>query len=102
LIDVATDKPNPLKLLDDHIGEHLRASEAAGDLRAAPSYGRPLRFNDGYDETPAEWRMAMKILRERGLKACVAVRCQRYTQGCASPSSASTRCTAGLASMRCR
>jgi len=47
------DKPNPLKLLDDHIGEHLRQSEASGELRAAPSYGKPLRFNDGYDETPA-------------------------------------------------
>jgi len=61
------DKPNPLKLLDDHIGEHLRQSEASGELRAAPSYGKPLRFNDGYDETPAEWRMAMKILHDAGV-----------------------------------
>jgi len=63
---VATDKPNPLKLLDDHIGEHLRHSEAAGELRAAPSFGKPLRFNDGFDETPAQWRMAMKILHDAG------------------------------------
>jgi Domain of unknown function (DUF1992) len=61
------DKPNPLKLLDDHIGEHLRESEASGELRAAPSFGKPLRFNDGYDETPAEWRMAMKILHDAGV-----------------------------------
>jgi len=61
------DKPNPLKLLDDHIGEHLRDSEASGELRSAPSYGRPLQFNDGYDETPAEWRMAMKILHDAGV-----------------------------------
>lgn len=60
-------KPNPLKLLDDHIGEHLRQSEASGELRAAPSYGRALQFNDGYDDTPAELRMAMKILHDAGV-----------------------------------
>jgi len=61
------DKANPLKLIDDHIGEHLRESEAAGELRSAPSFGKPLQFNDGYDETPAEWRMAMKILHDAGV-----------------------------------
>ena len=58
---------NPLKLLEDHIGEHLRESEASGELRAAPSFGKPLQFNDGYDETPDEWRMAMKILHDAGV-----------------------------------
>src|SRR5262252_9939183 len=61
------DKGKGLKLLDDHIGEHLRESEASGELRAAPSFGKPLQFNDGYDETPAEWRMAMKILHDAGV-----------------------------------
>jgi hypothetical protein len=56
-----------LKLLDDHIGEHLRGSEAAGELKAAPSYGKPLQFGDGYDETPAELRMGMKILKDAGV-----------------------------------
>ncbi|HEX6017852.1 MAG TPA: DUF1992 domain-containing protein [Burkholderiaceae bacterium] len=65
--DAAGKKPNPLKLLDDHIGEHLRAAEASGELSSAPSYGRPLRFNDGYDDTPAELRMAMKILHDAGV-----------------------------------
>jgi hypothetical protein len=60
-------EPNPLKLLDDRIGAHLRECEATGELRAAPSFGRPLRLNDGYDETPAEWRMAMKILHDAGV-----------------------------------
>jgi hypothetical protein len=61
------DKPNALKLVEDHIGEHLRESEASGELRAAPSFGKPLRFNDGYDKTPAELRMAMKILHDAGV-----------------------------------
>jgi Domain of unknown function (DUF1992) len=56
-----------LKLLDDHIGQHLRESEASGELKAAPSYGKPLGFGDGYDETPAELRMGMKILKDAGV-----------------------------------
>lgn len=56
-----------LKLLDDHIGEHLRASEASGELKAAPSYGKPLSLGDGYDETPTELRMGMKILKDAGV-----------------------------------
>jgi len=56
-----------LKLLDDHIGQHLRDSEAAGELKAAPSYGKPLGFGDGYDETPAELRMGMKVLKDAGV-----------------------------------
>jgi len=56
-----------LVLLEDHIGEHLRASEATGELRAAPSFGRPLDLGDGYDETPAELRMGMKVLKDAGV-----------------------------------
>ena len=56
-----------LVLLEDHIGEHLLASEATGELRAAPSFGRPLDLGDGYDETPAELRMGMKVLKDAGV-----------------------------------
>jgi hypothetical protein len=56
-----------LKLLDDHIGEHLRESERSGELQAAPSYGKPLDLGDGYDETPVELRMGMKILKDAGV-----------------------------------
>lgn len=60
-------KENPLKLLEDHIGEHLRETERSGELRSAPSFGRPMDFGDGYDETPAELRMAMKVLKDAGV-----------------------------------
>jgi hypothetical protein len=56
-----------LKLLEDHIGEHLRESQAQGELASAPSYGKPLHFGDGYDETPAELRMGMKVLKDAGV-----------------------------------
>lgn len=56
-----------LRLQDELIARHLRESEASGELRAAPSWGRPLTFGDGYDETPAELRMGMKILKDAGV-----------------------------------
>jgi Domain of unknown function (DUF1992) len=56
-----------LKLTDDHIGRSLRDSEASGELKAAPSWGKPLDFGDGYDETPAELRMPFKVLKDAGV-----------------------------------
>ena len=56
-----------LKLQDDHIGRALRESESSGELKAAPSYGKPLDFGDGYDQTPAELRMPMKALKDAGI-----------------------------------
>jgi hypothetical protein len=59
-------RENRLRLLDDHIGQSLRESEASGELKAAPSYGKPLHFGDGYDETPDELKLAMKMLKDSG------------------------------------
>lgn len=56
-----------LQLLDDHIGQALRDSEARGELRDAPSWGRPLDLGDGYEQTPPELRMGMKILKDAGV-----------------------------------
>jgi hypothetical protein len=56
-----------LQLLDDHIGEHLRDSQKSGELQSAPSWGKPQTFSDGYDQTPAELRMGMKILKDAGI-----------------------------------
>ena len=54
-------------MLDDHIGRALAESEKSGELRAAPSFGKPLNFGDGCDETPAELRMGFKILKDAGV-----------------------------------
>ncbi len=56
-----------LQLLEDHIGRALCESEASGELEAAPSYGKPLDFGDGYDETPPELRMGFKLLKDAGV-----------------------------------
>ncbi len=60
-------KEQRLKLLEDDIGRHLAESEKSGELRAAPSFGKRLDFGDGYDETPAELRMPMKVLKDAGV-----------------------------------
>lgn len=60
-------RENRLKLLEDEIGRKLKESHACGELRAAPSYGKPLDLGDGYDETPAELRMGMKVLKDAGV-----------------------------------
>lgn len=56
-----------LKLLEDDIGRKLAESEASGELRQARSWGKPLDLGDGYDETPAELRMGLKILKDAGV-----------------------------------
>lgn len=57
---------NKLQILDDEIGKHLQESMAQGELAKAASYGKPLDFGDGYSETPDEYRMGFKILKDAG------------------------------------
>jgi hypothetical protein len=52
--------------LDEEIARSLQDALANGELKAAPSWGKPLDFGDGYDDTPAELRMAFKILKDAG------------------------------------
>lgn len=56
-----------LQLLDDDIGRALRRSEASGELRQAPSYGRPMAADAGYEQTPDALRMPFKILKDAGV-----------------------------------
>ena len=56
-----------LKLLEDHIGRALNESDKSGELRTAPSWGKPLDLGDGYDQTPVELRMGYKILKDAGI-----------------------------------
>jgi hypothetical protein len=52
--------------LDDEIAKHLAAAAASGELKAAPSYGKPMASPEGWDETPEEFRQAFKILKDAG------------------------------------
>ncbi len=46
--------------LDEQIAQSLRDSQRSGELQAAPSWGKPLALDDGFDETPLELRMASR------------------------------------------
>ena len=63
----ADERAEQLRGLDERIGEVLREAEASGELRAAPSYGKPMTPAPGYDETPEELRQGMKILKDAGV-----------------------------------
>ena len=52
--------------LDDEIARHLAQAAAAGELQAAPSYGKPMPAMAGWDETPGEFRLAFKMLKDAG------------------------------------
>jgi hypothetical protein len=55
-----------LRTLDEQIADSIRASEQSGELQRTRNWGKPLDFGDGFDETPAELRMAFKILKDGG------------------------------------
>ena len=56
-----------MRSLDEEIARHLREASAAGELQQAPSYGKPLAADTGWDETPEALRMPFKILKDAGV-----------------------------------
>jgi Domain of unknown function (DUF1992) len=57
--------PKP-ELIEDEISRKLAVAEQTGELKAAPSYGKPLAVNVGWDDTPDEFKMAFKMLKDSG------------------------------------
>lgn len=53
--------------LDEEIARRLEESRAAGELEQAPSFGKPLAADDGWDETPEALRLPFKILKDAGV-----------------------------------
>jgi hypothetical protein len=54
------------RTLDQHIADSLKKDEANGELRSARTWGKPLDFGDGFNETPEELRTAFKMLKDAG------------------------------------
>ena len=52
--------------IDEQIAQSLRESLRNGELKSAPSWGKPLDLADGYAQTPDELRMAFKALKDAG------------------------------------
>lgn len=55
-----------LKTFDDEIAAYIRSNEQNGELRQAPSWGKPLANDDGFDATPEDLRMGYKMLKSAG------------------------------------
>ena len=58
--------PKP-EILEDAIGRKLAEAERTGELRSAPSFGKPLAQDAGWEMTPDEFRMPFKILKDAGI-----------------------------------
>ncbi|WP_043817698.1 DnaJ family domain-containing protein [Rubrivivax gelatinosus] len=53
-----------LRTLDEQIADALRESQDNGELKSAPSWGRPLALDDGYDQTPDALKMPFTLQAE--------------------------------------
>ena len=51
---------------DEQIAQSLREAERNGELQSAPSWGKPLELNDGFEQTPEEFRLGFKALKAAG------------------------------------
>jgi hypothetical protein len=56
-----------LRTQDDAIAEHLEQARRSGELESANSFGKPMRDADGWHETPTEFRLPFKILKNAGV-----------------------------------
>ena len=56
-----------IRTQDEAIAEHLAQAWRSGELQSAESFGKPMKDSDGYLETPAEFRMPFKILKNAGV-----------------------------------
>jgi hypothetical protein len=56
-----------IRSLDEAIAEHLAEAQRSGELQSAESYGRPLAEAEGWAQTPLEFRLPFKILKNAGM-----------------------------------
>ena len=56
-----------LRTQDEVIGRHIADALRSGELQTAPSFGKPMPEAEGWDETPAEFRLPFKILKNAGV-----------------------------------
>jgi hypothetical protein len=56
-----------LRTQDEAIGEHINEALRSGELQTAPSFGKPMPEAEGWHETPAEFRLPFKILKNAGV-----------------------------------
>lgn len=60
-------RDSALRAQDDAIAEHLERARRSGELQSAESWGKPMPEAEGWHETPTEFRLPFKILRNAGI-----------------------------------
>lgn len=55
-----------LRSQDEATAEHLAEALRSGELQGAPSFGKPLAELEGWSQTPVEFRLPFKILKNAG------------------------------------
>lgn len=60
-------KDAALRSQDEAIAEHLAEAYRSGELQSAPSFGKPLAEPEGWSDTPTEFRLPFKILKNAGM-----------------------------------
>ena len=56
-----------LRTQDEAIAEHLEQARRSGELQSAASFGKPMPDTDGWLETPTEFRLPFKVLKNAGV-----------------------------------
>ena len=56
-----------LRTQDELIAEHLSEALRSGELQSAESFGKPLQDAEGWEQTPLEFRLPFKILKNAGV-----------------------------------
>lgn len=56
-----------LRTQDEAIADHLAQAYRMGELQSAESFGKPMKEAEGYFETPAEFRVPFKVLKNAGI-----------------------------------
>ena len=56
-----------LRSQDEVIADHLAQSYRSGELQSAESFGKPMKESEGYLDTPVEFRMPFKVLKNAGV-----------------------------------
>ena len=56
-----------LRTQDEAIAEHLEQARRSGELQNVESFGKPMPDADGWHETPVEFRLPFKILKNAGV-----------------------------------
>lgn len=56
-----------LEVLEDEIGRKLAEAARTGELQSARGWGKPFEHDPGWEQTPEEFRLAFKMLKNAGI-----------------------------------